>query len=237
MINPLKFNYKFEQNKIINHYKDTSKNEFSRQVIGIHNMKEVEKGICYGLTHSFLRYAHANHEKTYVKEFMRSLKKIQHERKPSNTQNYFVNNLFYQAVEKQRVIDYVCNIDNAIYHFKYSNKDLNVSMHQHIKQVFIDNYSIFNDYRIPESESLNFIKLINELYYYAYPITAIHRQNILKRKSQAEIDLIKKTAKEIKIKCSNYTVNDLSTRCIPLFFQLVKNHQKALIKQKNRTRK
>lgn len=232
MINLLKFSYKFEQSKIINHYKNTSKNEFSRQVIGVHNMKEVEKGICYGLTHSFLRYAHANHEKTYVKEFMRSLKKIQHERTPSNTQSYFINNLFYQAVEKQRVIDYVCNIDNAIHHFKYSHKDLNTSMHQHIKQVIIENYSILVDYRIPESEGLNFIKSINDLYNYTYSTSASHRQNILERKSQIEIDLIKKTAKEIKTKCSSYTINDLSTRCIPLFFQLVKNHQKALIKQK-----
>ncbi|MDQ5990409.1 hypothetical protein [Providencia stuartii] len=53
MLDAFKYSVKFEQVDIINHFKNTSKNNFSKKIIGVDNMKSLQDGICYGLTNSF----------------------------------------------------------------------------------------------------------------------------------------------------------------------------------------
>lgn len=232
MIIPQRASIKFEQIKLTDHFKDTDKNGFSRHIIGIKNMQEAEKGICYGLTHTFLFYAHANDEKKYIKSLARALKKTHNAK--GNIRHYrtFLNDAFCQIIYRQKLIDYVLHIDHAIKNFNFSNDDNKLkqkNIMNSINIIFLKNRALLLD-NIGENEVVDFKKSLHQLYIYTYSTSANARGNILKGKSQFEMHLIKLTAREIRKKCSNFALTNLSLNGIKPFFELVKNHQKKIIK-------
>ncbi|CAG9423408.1 hypothetical protein [Providencia alcalifaciens] len=232
MILPQRVNIKFEQIKLTNHFKNTAENEFSRNIIGIKNMQEAEKGVCYGLTHAFLFYAHANDEKTYIKNLARALKKI-HSIK-ENTRHYrtFLNDAFCQIIYKQALIDYALHIDYVMKKFDFSNDSSELKQKNtlnSINEIFFKNSALLLD-NIREDDAINFKRALHQLYSYTYSTSESTREDILKGKSRFECHLIKLTAREIKKKCSNFTLTDLSLKDMKPFFELVKNHQKKIVK-------
>ncbi|MBG5882586.1 hypothetical protein [Providencia alcalifaciens] len=223
---------KFEQIKLTDHFKNTAENEFSRNIIGIKNIQEAEKGVCYGLTHAFLFYAHANDEKKYIKNLAHALKKTHNAKE--NTRHYrtFLNDAFCQIIYKQASVDYALHIDNAIKKFDFSNDSHELKqkkMLNSISEIFLKNSALLLD-NIKEDDAINLKKALHQLYSYAYSTSANAREDILKGKSHFECHLIKLTAREIKRKCSNFAKTDLSLKGMKPFFELVKNHQKKIIK-------
>lgn len=232
MIIPQRVSIKFEQIKLTDHFKDTVKNEFSRNIIGIKNIQEAEKGVCYGLTHAFLFYAHANDEKAYIKNLAIALKKTHNSKENIRHYHTFLNDAFCQIIYRQKIIDYVLHIDHAIKKFDFSNDNLELKQRNilnSIDAIFFKNSALLLD-NIREDEAINFKKLLHQLYFHTYSTSVSARENILKMKSQFELDLIKSTVREIKKKCSNFAMTDLSLNGIKPFFELVKNHQKKIIK-------
>lgn len=232
MITPQRVSIKFEQKKLTDYFKDTAKNEFSRNIIGIKNMQEAEKGVCYGLAHAFLFYAHANDEKKYIKNLAIALKKTHNSKENIRHYHTFLNDAFCQIIYRQKIIDYVLKIDHAIKKFDFSNDNRELkqrNMLNSINAIFFKNSALLLD-NIGENDVINFKKLLHQLYFYTYSTSASARENILKMKSQFELNLIKSTAREIKKKCSNFAMTDLSINSIKPFFELVKNHQKKIIK-------
>lgn len=232
MIIPQRVSIKFEQKKLTDYFKDTVKNEFSRNIIGIKNIQEAEKGVCYGLTHAFLFYAHANDEKKYIKNLAIALKKTHNSKENIRHYHTFLNDAFCQIIYRQKIIDYVLKIDHAIKKFDFSNDNRELkqrNMLNSINAIFFKNSALLLD-NIGENDVINFKKLLHQLYFYTYSTSASARENILKMKSQFELNLMKSTAREIKKKCSNFAMTDLSINSIKPFFELVKNHQKKIIK-------
>lgn len=240
MLTPLRVSVKFEQIKLTDHFKDTDKNEFSRNIIGIKNMKEAEKGVCYGLTHAFLFYAHANDEKAYIKNLTRALKKTHNTKDNIRHYHAFLNDAFCQIIYRQELIDYALHIDHVINQFDFlndSNEYKKGNMLESINKIFFKNSALLMD-NIGEDDAIDFKKALQQLYLYTYSTSVSVRENALKGKSLFERHLIKLTAREIKKKCSNFALNDLSPQGIKPFFELVKKHQKEIVKhqiiQKNK---
>ncbi|MTC07593.1 hypothetical protein GKR51_05450, partial [Providencia sp. wls1948] len=76
MLGATAYPIKFDQANIIDYYKDTHKNIFTRKIVGVNNVNSFKKGICYGLTNAFLYYAHAGQEETYITETYKAYKNI-----------------------------------------------------------------------------------------------------------------------------------------------------------------
>ncbi|HHR6129060.1 TPA: hypothetical protein ACS72K_000634 [Providencia alcalifaciens] len=232
MLPPQRVRIKFEQIKLTEYFKKNTENEFSRNIIGIKNMQEAEKGVCYGLTHAFLFYAHANDEKKYIKNLARALKKTHNPKESNRHYRNFLNEAFCQIVYKQAFIDYALHIDLAIRKFNFSNDSGELkqkNMLDSINAVFYKNSALLLD-NIKEDDAIKFKKALHQLYFYTYSTSISAREDLLKGKSQFERDLIKLTAREIKKKCSNFAKTDLLQSGIKPFFELVKNHQKKIIK-------
>ncbi|WP_272516587.1 hypothetical protein [Providencia sp. PROV209] len=232
MIIPQRVSIKFKQIKLTDHFKDTAKNEFSRNIIGIKNIQEAEKGVCYGLTHAFLFYAHANDEKTYIKNLARALKKTHNAKGNIRHYHTFLNDAFCQIIDRQKLIDYSLHIDHAIKNFDFSNDSDELkqrNMLNSINAVLFKNGALLLN-NIGEDNAINLKKLLHQLYFYTYSTSKNAKKNVLKGKSHFELNLMKLTAREIKRKCSNFTLTDLSQIGIKPFFELVKNHQKKIIK-------
>ncbi|BBG59304.1 cysteine protease domain, YopT-type [Providencia rustigianii] len=228
MINLHQFTYKFNQYKIIDHFKNTIKNDFSRNVIGVSNMNELENGVCYGLTHAFLRYAHANHEKTYIKEFYRNVKHVKGKKHPSSEKVHFINELFYTAARIQMQSAYAINLNNAISSFKFPNRQENEVTLNYFNRLFSINNFKFQENNLSELETIKFLHFVKGVYLYTYFTN--QRNQLSRNKSASELDILKKVSKDIRKKCSNYLGSDLATTHISVFFELVKNYQTKIIK-------
>ncbi|HHR5900411.1 TPA: hypothetical protein ACS7XC_001310 [Providencia alcalifaciens] len=225
MFSSLNFNYKFNQYKIIDHYKDVTKNEFSKNFIGAHNMKSLEAGICYGLTHLFLRYAHINKEKKYVTNFYHDIKAA---KKLSTNKDILINHHFYTASKIQMLTTKAVNINNSIANFHYTDQLNNEKSKDYINRLFELNRVIFLEHNLNEKDIKEFKLNLNELYDYSYPVKS--KEESLKKNIPTENFLLAKYAREVKKYCSKYSGNDLSANYIGNFFALMKKYHIELIK-------
>lgn len=228
MFNSLNFDYKFDQYKIIDHYKDATKNEFSKNFIGVHNMKYLEAGICYGLTHLFLRYAHINKEKQYVTNFYRDIKAAKKSSTKNPKKDILINQHFYTASKIQMRSAKAVNINNSIANFHYTNQLNNEKSKDYINRLFELNRVIFLAHNLSEKNIKEFKLNLNELYDYSYSVKP--KAESLKKNISAKTVLLAKYAREVKKYCSKYTKNDLSANYIAKFFTLTKKYHIELIK-------
>ncbi|MGL5953453.1 MAG: hypothetical protein ACRCZ3_10075 [Providencia rustigianii] len=229
MFNSIKVNEKFDQSKIIQHYKNTIKNEFSRKIIGIDNMKKLEDGLCYGLTHLFLRYAHANYERTFVTEFYREIKLAKNKGKLTDKSNSFINKLFHSASKIQLLSDRIINIHNTRCDFSYPPQNHNETIENYLIRILKINIIQSSSHKLSSTDSLKFYELTMQLYFYTYFPNL--RKNLLKDKMPFEIDCIKEHSKQVKQKCSNHYQNNLSANSIESFFKLSECFQTSLLKK------
>ncbi|WP_265717048.1 hypothetical protein, partial [Providencia rustigianii] len=98
-------------------------------------MKKLEDGLCYGLTHLFLRYAHANYERTFVTEFYREIKLAKNKGNLTDKSNSFINKLFHSASKIQLLSDRIINIHNTRCDFSYPPQNHNETIENYLIRI------------------------------------------------------------------------------------------------------
>lgn len=230
MLDAFKYSVKFEQIDIINHFKNTSKNNFSKKIIGVDNMKSLQDGICYGLTNSFLYYAHANQEEIYVTETYNAYKNI----KKIKLVDFLKDTYHYKAFKKH---------SEALLNQNF-NKARNIQNHHNMIYFLRDILNKFN--KIKKEYNEDDCDYINRLF----------QKNTLSIKEDEKHlylelhEFINKVYHDalnppLKLEKNRYNnlVSDVSSKCFqneseidslrfPLFFSLVKDYYLELTKER-----
>ncbi|MEQ4622879.1 hypothetical protein ABN056_16860 [Providencia vermicola] len=230
MLGATAYPIKFDQANIIDYYKDTHKNIFTRKIVGVNNVNSFKKGICYGLTNAFLYYAHAGQEETYITETYKAYKNITQKNplyylRPSYYKSLkkhskaVLNQNFNKAYNIQKHYQIAYFINNIISEFNRSRKHSHESVHEYINRLFKINIS-----SVKEDEA--------EAYFELYEFTnKLYQDTLNPTDDKVDNNKYYQLVKNVQDFCFNER-NEIDTGLFFMFFSLIKNYYLDLTKNR-----